>query len=190
MLKIQVPSIINSESTNLPINGLLATDNTTPHYSSSQMLYWVGKLSLKKWKNMAKDNLHREVAAEVGLIFGSSKVRDPESMSPNTNGQVNCVDDSPIKEIPNSISPMHERAEYLNLTGGEERFNQDIACKHGNLCPDYASKARLVSNQVWNKFQYYFAEENCPVFSAHSDGCKLCMDDAKSAAAIHEEKKV
>ena len=186
MLKIPV----STKSISIPVNGHQTADGSTPLYGSSQILYWVGKLSLKKWKNMAKDNLHREVAAEVGLILGSSKIKDLESTSPKTNGQVNYADDS-VEEIPNPISPTHEKAEYLNLTGGEyERFNEDISCKHGNLCPDFASKARMVPDQVWNKFHYYFGEENCPTFTTDSHGCKLCMDDAKSEAAIHEEKKV
>ena len=190
MLKIPVSSIIDPKSISIPINGHPTADDSTPLYGSSQTLYWVGKLSLKKWKSMAKDNLHREVAAEVGLILGSSKIKDLESTSPKANGQVNYADDS-VEEIPNPMSPTHEKPEYLNPTGGEyERFNEDISCKHGNLCPDFASKARMVPNQVWNKFQYYFGQENCPTFTTDSHGCKLCMDDAKSEAAIHEEKKV
>ena len=138
---------------------------------------------------MAKDNLHREVAAEVGLILGSSTI-DIKSTSSRTNGQLNSTNNDFTSEVLNeSANSVHDNAE--NLNGIEyERFNKEISCKHGNLCPEFSSKGRLVPSSVWNKFLYYFGSENCPTFPMNSDACTLCLDTARSEAVKHEEKKV
>ena len=186
LLKVPNPEVLKPERTGLVVKENQITNGTNP---CSVKSYWVGKHSLRKWRNMAKDNLHREVAAEVGLILGPSTM-DTKSTSSRTNGQLNSTNSDSASEVLNvSADSVHDSGE--NLNGIEyERFNKDISCKHGNLCPEFSSKGRLVPSSVWNKFIYYFGDENCPTFTVNSDVCTLCQDTARSEAVIHEEKKV
>ena len=199
-----------------PISGecVLSDDSSI----QTDIYYWVGKTSLKKWKGMAKDKLHQEVAAEVGLILSPSKLKNIDSRCLKTNGKDNlaCNEDdctsttydneSPINgdtskpadvasslksDELNDIQTTDSNSKSENIIYGLidcQSFNEDITCKHGNLCPDIESKGRPVSDDVWNKFLYYFGKD-CPNFTMESKVCSLCTDDAKSEAVVSEEKK-
>jgi hypothetical protein len=215
------PSIALTNPLLDPHNENAPSSNFSPNRvnGSAPKSYWVGKLSFKTWKNLAKDKLHREVAAEVGLIISPSKNKEVEYINIKTNGEGNFSDvdkliedthrneafkacDEKIGGNANSVKEANRMPlinsnngaiykDHMNNAGGEwEIFNEDITCKHGNLCPNITSKGRLVPAEVWKKFLHYFDAENCPTFTFDSEGCSLCTDDAKSVAVVHEEKKV
>ena len=111
LLKVSNPEVLKTKSTGLEVNENQITNGTNSCLIES---YWVGKHSLKKWRNMAKDNLHREVAAEVGLILGSSTI-DIKSTSSRTNGQLNLTNNDFTSEVLNvSANSVHDNAENLN----------------------------------------------------------------------------
>lgn len=157
---------------------------------------------------MAKDRLHQEVAAEVGIILKSrqQQLRDQQEsevgksaadVGPNDGDQGN--DDEP--EGAQASEPDLDREDKRKalrppaspsssmVVGDDEvqvleadtpscqpqilAFNEDIVCQHGNLDPDVAAKARLVSDKVWDKFLHYFPDA-VPYTSA-SPLCTLCQ---------------
>lgn len=111
--------------------------------------YWVGKTSLRSWRQLAFEQLE-EAEDKTKHSNGETNGRSP---TPNNN-----------KEF---------RPE--NLEGNEEDMkilNEDIVCSHGRLRIVEAER-KLVSTEVWAKLRTYFP--NAPEFSQNQPPCQQCM---------------
>lgn len=64
--------------------------------------------------------------------------------------------------------------------GDLEDFNEDIICQHNQLIPD-ESLRRLVSENIWKKFKYYFPEARD--FPKDAEVCSLCKSMASQDQA-------
>ncbi|XP_061583963.1 ubiquitin carboxyl-terminal hydrolase 48 isoform X2 [Cololabis saira] len=111
--------------------------------------YWVGKASLRSWRQLALEQLEEE---EHETKHGSSQTN---GQGPHTN---NCKEFSP---------------EFSG--GGDDEmktFNEDILCSHGGLSI-LDSERKLVSTDVWTKLREYFSR--APEFTQNQEPCRQCM---------------
>ncbi|XP_037534462.1 ubiquitin carboxyl-terminal hydrolase 48, partial [Nematolebias whitei] len=110
--------------------------------------FWVGKASLRCWRQMALDQLEE---AEVETKHNHSK----------TNGQ-----------------GLHTNSQefHSNLSEGAEdemkTFNEDLVCSHGGL-NILETERKLVSTEVWIKLKKYFPK--APEFNQNQGPCQQCL---------------
>ncbi|KAG8569574.1 hypothetical protein GDO81_014465 [Engystomops pustulosus] len=88
--------------------------------------FWIGKASLRRWRQLATEQLGQEDEFEQGDV--------------KINGS------TPQKE-----ELLEEKREEDTETG----FNEDIVCQHGCLCIS-ESERRLISDATWFKLKEYF----------------------------------
>ncbi|XP_076846101.1 ubiquitin carboxyl-terminal hydrolase 48 isoform X2 [Brachyhypopomus gauderio] len=107
--------------------------------------FWIGKASLRQWRQLALEHLEEE-----------------EEETKHTNCKTN------------GEKPTCTDGEKDNDGDDEEMklFNEDILCCHGGLSI-HESERRLVSNEVWSKLKVYFPR--APEFTQLQDPCQQCM---------------
>ncbi|XP_062842349.1 ubiquitin carboxyl-terminal hydrolase 48 isoform X2 [Trichomycterus rosablanca] len=108
--------------------------------------FWVGKASIKQWRQLALEQLEEE-----------------EDRSTNSdckmNGDDNCQD-------------LSEDVRENNRDNEEmKNFNEDILCHHGGLSIQETER-RLVSAEVWSKLRLYFPK--APEFTEKQESCQQC----------------
>lgn len=110
---------------------------------------WVGKASLRIWRQLALEQLEED-----------------EEETKHSNGKTNG-------EIPD-ITASECGPEPQDGTGDEERktFNEDILCCHGGLCI-LETERRLVPEEVWSKLRAYFPK--APQFNQDKEPCQQCL---------------
>ncbi|XP_035244156.1 ubiquitin carboxyl-terminal hydrolase 48 isoform X5 [Anguilla anguilla] len=116
--------------------------------------YWIGKASLRSWRQLALEQLEEE-----------------EEETKHTNGKANGdeLDISAAKGEPDSDAP------EVKEEGDEEEmktFNEDILCPHGGLSI-LESERKLISVEVWSRLAVYFPK--APEFSHHQEPCQQCL---------------
>uniref|UniRef100_A0A3Q3GMV3 Ubiquitin carboxyl-terminal hydrolase 48 n=1 Tax=Kryptolebias marmoratus TaxID=37003 RepID=A0A3Q3GMV3_KRYMA len=89
--------------------------------------FWVGKASLRSWRQLALDQLEED---EVETKHNNSK----------TNGQGPHTNNKDLSEGPEDDM---------------KTFNEDLVCSHGGLSI-LESERKLVSDEVWTKLRKYF----------------------------------
>ncbi|XP_011473515.1 ubiquitin carboxyl-terminal hydrolase 48 isoform X1 [Oryzias latipes] len=111
--------------------------------------YWVGKASLRSWRQLALEQLEEDEHE------GKHSDSQTNGQGPHTNN---------IKEF------------CSDLSGGTEEemktFNEDILCSHGGLSILEAER-KLVSPEVWSKLREYFPK--APEFTEKQEACRQCL---------------
>nr|XP_040059098.1 ubiquitin carboxyl-terminal hydrolase 48 [Gasterosteus aculeatus aculeatus]XP_040059099.1 ubiquitin carboxyl-terminal hydrolase 48 [Gasterosteus aculeatus aculeatus]XP_040059100.1 ubiquitin carboxyl-terminal hydrolase 48 [Gasterosteus aculeatus aculeatus]XP_040059101.1 ubiquitin carboxyl-terminal hydrolase 48 [Gasterosteus aculeatus aculeatus] len=108
--------------------------------------YWVGKASLRSWRQLALEQLEED-----------------EHETKHSNGQTNGQ--GPHKEFGSELSG--------GATGDEMKtFNEDIVCCHGALSI-LETERKLVSSEVWTKLREYFPK--APEFTQIQESCQQCL---------------
>lgn len=107
--------------------------------------FWIGKASLRRWRQLATEQLghHQDDEFEQGDV--------------KVNGS------APKKE-----ELLEEKREDDTDTG----FNEDVICQHGCLSTSEAER-RLVSDATWFKLKEYFPA--APEFRHSQDPCYQCQ---------------
>ncbi|KAL0978076.1 hypothetical protein UPYG_G00165600 [Umbra pygmaea] len=111
--------------------------------------FWVGKKSLRGWKQLALEQLEED-----------------EEETKHSNGKTNG--EGPDISTNKEYSPE-------NQGEGEEEmktFNEDILCHHGSLSI-LESDRRLVTEEVWYKLKVYFPK--APEFNQLQEPCQQCL---------------
>lgn len=110
--------------------------------------YWVGKASLRSWRQLALEQLEEE----------------EEHESKESNGQTN------------GRGPHTNNKFGSDASGGTEdetkTFNEDIVCSHGALSI-LETERKLVSTEVWMKLREYFPK--APEFTHIQQPCQQCL---------------
>ncbi|XP_037346646.2 ubiquitin carboxyl-terminal hydrolase 48 isoform X2 [Pungitius pungitius] len=107
--------------------------------------YWVGKASLRSWRQLALEQLEED-----------------EHETKHSNGQTN------------GQGPHKEFGSELSEGNGDEMktFNEDIVCCHGALTI-LETERKLVSSEVWTKLREYFPK--APEFTQIQESCQQCL---------------
>ncbi|TNN88219.1 Ubiquitin carboxyl-terminal hydrolase 48 [Liparis tanakae] len=109
--------------------------------------YWVGKASLRSWRQLALEQLEED-----------------EHETKHSNGQTNGLGLHSSKEF---------ASEFSEGNGDEMKtFNEDIVCCHGSLSI-LETERKLVSSEVWSKLREYFFK--APEFTQNQDSCQQCL---------------
>ncbi|XP_076124826.1 ubiquitin carboxyl-terminal hydrolase 48 isoform X2 [Alosa pseudoharengus] len=112
--------------------------------------FWVGKLSLRIWKQLAFEQMEED---EEHTKHGAHK----------TNGDRSNI-------IVSKGAKTTDREDMD--TEGMKTINEDILCPHGGLSI-LASERRLVSVEVWDKLKVYFPK--APEFIYQQEPCQHCL---------------
>lgn len=110
--------------------------------------YWVGKASLRSWRQLALEQLEED-----------------EHETKHSNGQTNGQGPhSNSKEFGPELSEGNEDE--------MKTFNEDIVCSHGGLSI-LETERKLVSSEVWTKLREYFPK--APEFTQNQESCQQCL---------------
>ncbi|KAJ8260292.1 hypothetical protein GJAV_G00179290 [Gymnothorax javanicus] len=115
--------------------------------------FWIGKASLRCWKQLALEQVEEEEEIE------------------HSNGKSNGegLDVSAAKGEPDSHGPEgNEEGEDEEM----KTFNEDILCPHAGLSI-LESERKLVSVEVWSRLRLYFPK--APEFSHLQEPCQQCL---------------
>lgn len=118
-------------------------------HTPSEDGYWVGKTSLRSWRQLALDKLE---AAE----------HETNHSNGETNGQ-------------GPTSNSNKELSSETYEGNEEEMkilNEDIVCSHGGL-RIVENERKVVSAEVWSKLKTYFP--NAPEFPQNQEPCQQCL---------------
>uniref|UniRef100_H3BXY1 Ubiquitin carboxyl-terminal hydrolase 48 n=1 Tax=Tetraodon nigroviridis TaxID=99883 RepID=H3BXY1_TETNG len=110
--------------------------------------FWVGKASLRSWRQLALDQLEED---EQGIKHNNVQTN---GQGPHTNS----------KESGPELSEGNEDE--------MKTFNEDIVCSHGGLSIQETER-KLVSPEVWAKLREYFPK--APEFSQNQEACQQCL---------------
>lgn len=157
--------------------------------------YWVGKESLKNWKQMAlkKCDLY-EKSLEGGEFAAGDSVEANSTENENTATGADGPASNATTGIQNNNSPLSNQSKSNSSENGDSdsenkppasensdkssndkanfNFNDDILCVHGRLSPDEANK-KLVAQSVWNLLKSHFPSA-CE-FVLESECCQECL---------------
>eukprot|EP00063_Salmo_salar_P048330 XP_014023165.1 PREDICTED: ubiquitin carboxyl-terminal hydrolase 48 isoform X3 [Salmo salar] len=111
--------------------------------------YWVGKTSLRSWRQLALEQLDED-EEETKHIDGKSNGEGPAITATKEYGPENQDEDE--EEM--------------------KTFNEDILCRHGGLSI-LESERRLVTEEVWSKLRVYFPR--APQFTQLQEPCQQCL---------------
>ncbi|XP_041836368.1 ubiquitin carboxyl-terminal hydrolase 48 [Melanotaenia boesemani] len=111
--------------------------------------FWVGKASLRSWRQLALEQLEEEE-------------HETKHSNTQTNGQGPHTNNS--KEFSSELSGSTEDEMKM--------FNEDIVCSHGALSI-LETERKLVSTEVWTKLRIYFPK--APEFTQNQEPCRQCL---------------
>eukprot|EP00062_Callorhinchus_milii_P012741 gi/632960096/ref/XP_007896000.1/ PREDICTED: ubiquitin carboxyl-terminal hydrolase 48 isoform X3 [Callorhinchus milii] len=110
--------------------------------------YWVGKTSLRSWRQLALDQL-------------DGKDDDSDLADGKSNGE--------------GLNNLHAKGDD-EMTGEKDNedmnFNEDLVCPHGDLCTSETER-RLVSEETWKRLKAYFPKS--PEFAHYHSPCVQCQ---------------
>nr|XP_005905261.1 PREDICTED: ubiquitin carboxyl-terminal hydrolase 48 [Bos mutus] len=120
--------------------------------------FWVGKSSLRSWRQLALEQLDEQDG-------------DADQSNGKMNGNTLNKDESKEER--------KEDEEELN-------FNEDILCPHGELCIS-ENERRLVSKEAWSKLQQYFPKApEFPSYKECCSQCKILEREGEENEALHK----
>ncbi|OWK12811.1 hypothetical protein Celaphus_00014742 [Cervus elaphus hippelaphus] len=120
--------------------------------------FWVGKSSLRSWRQLALEQLDEQDG-------------DADQSNGRMNGNTLNKDESKEER--------KEEEEELN-------FNEDILCPHGELCIS-ENERRLVSKEAWSKLQQYFPKApEFPSHKECCSQCKILEREGEENEALHK----
>ncbi|XP_066462363.1 ubiquitin carboxyl-terminal hydrolase 48 isoform X3 [Eleutherodactylus coqui] len=107
--------------------------------------FWIGKASLRRWRQLATEQLgqHQEDEFDQGDL-----------------------------KINGSVEKKEELLETKREDDADTGFNEDIVCQHGCLCTS-ESERRLISDVAWFKLKEYFP--TTPEFRHNQEPCCQCQ---------------
>ncbi|XP_043919177.1 ubiquitin carboxyl-terminal hydrolase 48 isoform X3 [Protopterus annectens] len=111
--------------------------------------FWVGKGSLRSWRQLALDQMDEQ-----------------EEDSEPSNGQSNGEEHVVLPKEDGGSSREKNIEDRVD-------FNQDILCPHGDLSIIEGDR-KVVSDEVWVKLKLYFPK--APEFRFSQDSCSKCKD--------------
>ncbi|KAM7006281.1 ubiquitin carboxyl-terminal hydrolase 48 isoform 2-T2 [Tautogolabrus adspersus] len=111
--------------------------------------FWVGKASLRSWRQLALDQLEEDE-------------QETKHSNGQTNGQGPHTNNS--KEFGSELSEGNEE--------DMKTFNEDIVCSHGGLSI-LETERKLVSSEVWTKLREYFPK--ALEFTKNQEPCQQCV---------------
>ncbi|KAM9859708.1 ubiquitin carboxyl-terminal hydrolase 48 isoform 1-T2 [Aulostomus maculatus] len=111
--------------------------------------YWVGKASLRSWRQLALQQLEEDE-------------HETKHSNGQTNGQGPHTNDS--KEFSTELPEGNEEE--------MKTFNEDIVCSHGGLSI-LETERKLVSPEVWTKLRAYFPQ--ALEFTQNQEPCQQCL---------------
>ncbi|XP_053308478.1 ubiquitin carboxyl-terminal hydrolase 48 [Spea bombifrons] len=113
--------------------------------ASSDEGFWVGKASLRRWRQLASEQLGQQ-DDELDTSNG------------NVNGDAPKMDSDDLPEEKKESEP-------------ELGFNEDIVCEHGGLCTG-ESERKVITDEAWYKLKVYFP--SAPEFRHNQESCSQC----------------
>ncbi|KAJ7426495.1 Ubiquitin carboxyl-terminal hydrolase 48 [Willisornis vidua] len=120
--------------------------------------FWVGKASLRSWRQLALEQLNEQD-------------EDAEHSNGKMNGNAQNKDESNEEK--------REEEEELN-------FNEDIVCPHGDLCIS-ENERRVVSKEAWEKLKQYFPKApEFPNNKECCSQCKILEREGEENEALHK----
>ncbi|XP_077312103.1 ubiquitin carboxyl-terminal hydrolase 48 [Lithobates pipiens] len=120
--------------------------------------YWIGKGSLRRWRQLATEQLGQH---EEEFEQGDLKV----------NGST-----------PNKEEILEEKRE----DDTEVAFNEDLVCQHGGLCLSEGER-RLISDTAWHKLKEYFpAAPEFKNDQEPCIQCKILEEEGEQHDALHK----
>ncbi|KAL8578268.1 hypothetical protein ACOMHN_005659 [Nucella lapillus] len=138
--------------------------------------YWVGKVSLRCWKQYALN----QIEATNGNSSTSESVGDEGETLGAGEGKATMM-----KAEENGDGGGARDDSDSEATSLQDSFNSDLLCEqHGALHPDENCR-RLVSEAAWKRLRCLFP--SCPQFQKQDPACCLCQ---KSMRQEQEERKV
>ncbi|XP_035696880.1 ubiquitin carboxyl-terminal hydrolase 48-like [Branchiostoma floridae] len=132
--------------------------------------YWVGKDSLRVWRQLAMEKLAPDSQGQGNGENGTQADGSEPTSSQGTKSS--------------------QGSNHGSMENGDDDitiFNEDIICDHGNLLPDESCR-RLVSEAVWRRLQAYFT--NVPGFRGSQSVCQACLLKDKEGEQREELHKL
>jgi len=154
--------------------------------------YWVGKESLKIWKQLALKQCDLYEKSLVSSEFQNENQSNNDENSPlsvqsksnsvNNSGSENGEGDSDSENKPPTTN------EQDNGTSDKSNFNfnQDILCVHNRLSPDESNR-KLVATSVWELLKSHFPSA-CE-FDCGADCCQECLSQSLTNQSKKNELK-
>lgn len=119
--------------------------------------FWVGKSSLRSWRQLALEQLDEQ-----------------DGDADQSNGKMNG----------NSMNKDESKEERKEED--EVNFNEDIVCPHGELCIS-ENERRLVSKEAWTKLRQYFPKApEFPSCKECCSQCKILEREGEENEALHK----
>lgn len=140
--------------------------------------YWVGKDSLKIWKQLALKQCDLYEKSLVNAEFQNENQSNNDDNSPSSNqSKSNSANNSGSENGDSDSENKPPVSDQTNYTSDKSNFNfnQDILCVHGRLNPDESNK-KLVAQSVWELLKSHFPSA-CE-FDYEADCCQECFVSA------------
>lgn len=168
--------------------------------------YWVGKESLKNWKQMALKKCDLYEKSLVGSEFQQAAAAAGSETNSATNSATNeneLADGRSAATPINNSSPLSNQSKSNNSSENGDsdsenkppdnasnekanfNFNDDILCVHGRLSPDESNK-KLVAPSVWNLLKSHFPSA-CE-FVLEAECCQECLVSRTFCGCFLEKK--
>uniref|UniRef100_A0A3Q3G0C9 Ubiquitin carboxyl-terminal hydrolase 48 n=1 Tax=Labrus bergylta TaxID=56723 RepID=A0A3Q3G0C9_9LABR len=110
--------------------------------------FWVGKASLRSWRQLALDQLEED-EQETKHSNGQTNGQGPHTNNSKVGSELSEGNDEDMKT-----------------------FNEDIVCTHGGLSI-LETERKLVSSEVWTKLREYFPKAS--EFTKDQEPCEQCV---------------
>lgn len=183
-----------------------SSSSDSPSDDSSQQ-FWIGKITLKRWRVYARESLEEDMRQEdkqhfkeqhqprisiaevqsklskVGTDVIISKAKQQQKQQ---NGDGGAAQNGDSKHHHNGNAEDQNKQQPPTILS--EHFNSDMVCPHGNMCIQ-ESRRRLVTKVVWSRLKKYFIQSKD--FVKATPLCHLCVaNDDKVKLATEAKKEV
>ncbi|XP_066296136.1 ubiquitin carboxyl-terminal hydrolase 48-like [Branchiostoma lanceolatum] len=132
--------------------------------------YWVGKESLRVWRQLAMEKLAPDSQGQGNGENGTQADGSEPTSSQGTKSS--------------------QGSNHGSMENGDDDitiFNEDIICEHSHLLPDESCR-RLVSEAVWRRLKAYFT--SAPEFRGNQNVCQACLLKDKEGEQREELHKL
>ncbi|KAF4523964.1 hypothetical protein B566_EDAN013547 [Ephemera danica] len=153
----------------------------------SSAKFWVGKMSSRKWKKLAKANVENNLSDMLGVDAGQESDNEDGDEAKNDALSASDMEDGDDEACSSQSTTKSPKLDE-GVTNGEQetskasaeqsqppkpdmKFNEDLLCEHNNLCEDI-KKRKLVHHAVWGILRGYFPTS--PEFRETDPVCQIC----------------
>lgn len=197
---IRTKAVLNED--NKMIGLLLKSKDSLQECETS---YWVGKASMRRWRQMAestlqlssaspKEDAEHENEPENG---GKDSTRNDSSKQNHVTFSPSCAStEAMVGDSLDTAAMGSTDAAAVGAAAGDAEmeeeenllFNEDLLCSvHGNLSPDLSTR-RLVPQAIWLVLKKYFPAAR--EFSCYSPVCHNCKTQDERVKFFKEQDKV